>query len=163
MGRGPEEVHRSSPANRVVEIPGSASMSDVEIENFIRKNEAWRKSDSQLSVTLAPGETLSSRPWKWEPEARHRKFFIHRDKPTGRPKYEGFREFWTDFQFATPGRYEITVVLEDPAPPPPNEDFLREMENKGFARADILMDFKKRSGGHFGRVQSNSVVVEVIQ
>ena len=163
MGGGPEELHLSNPANRAVEIPGSASMSKVEIETFILKNEAWRKADSQLSVTLAPGQTLSSRPWKWEPEARHRKFFIHRDKPTDRPKYEGFREFWTGYRFRTPGRYEITVVLNDPAPPPPNEEFLRLMEQKGVSRERSLRHHQAEVMESLGIVSSNKVAFEVVK
>lgn len=165
MAIGRQMAVLSNPANnrKVVSIPGAEKMTDAQIREFMRKNEAWRREDRGLRLTLRPGETLSSRPWKGQEEQPALKPAPTRGKPRAAPRYGGFREFWTGFAFDEPGRYEISVVYNDPTPKPPGEDFLKEMEKGGVSRVWTIKQFQEQSGRHLGQqVTSNRVVVEVL-
>lgn len=160
---GREEVSSTHPSRRVVEIPGSAAMSEKEVRDFIRRNDAWRRADSELDVILGPGQTLSTRPWKWDSKAEFGRLFINRAKREDPRQYGGFRELWTEFRFDEPGIYEISVVRDDPPPPPPTEEYLREMERRGVSRESSLEMHRKRALDVLGRVTSNSVSIEVVR
>lgn len=153
----------SNPNNKrkIVSIPGSEKMTDAQIREFMRKNEAWRREDRGLHISLRPGETLSSRPWKGQEEQAALKPTPTRGKAPA-PKYGGFREFWTEFNFDEPGRYEISVVYNDPTPRPPSEEWLNEMEKGGVSRAWTIKQFQEQSKRHLGQqVTSNRVFIEV--
>lgn len=160
---GREEVDFTPPSRRVVEIPGSAAMSQAELEDFIRRNNAWRRADAELHVTLGPGQTLSTRPWKWDSKEEFGRLFINRARREDPRQYGGFRELWTEFRFDEPGVYEISAVRDDPPPWPPSEEKLRDMEMRGVSREATLEMHRKRAMDALGRVSSNPVSIEVVR
>lgn len=163
MEIGCQEAVFENPANKkkVVSIPGSDKMTDAEIARFIRENEAWRQEDRALHVTLKPGEKLTSRPWKRTRDEVELKPSLVKQEKSAPPKFDGFREYWTCFEFDLPGRYEITVTFNDPVRPPPEEARLARMEAEGVPRDWVLSNYRKESSDRLGRITSNTVLLDI--
>lgn len=151
MGSRPRVAHQ---------IPDSEKMTDQQIRDYMRVKSLQVKAARRLKVTLRPGETLSSAPWQWVGITEH---FQKSDaglevwtKPPG-----DFRELWTEYDFEKPGRYSITATYVDKPSPPPDEEFLREMERLGSTRADVIRHHAKGESEKLGLVRSNSISIEV--
>lgn len=145
-----------------VDIPGAEKMTDAEVQDFIRRDAPRRRADLDIDVTLASGETLVSRPWRWHDvfERRERK---GRGEKNLTPQPPGpWRELWVSHVFKEPGNYSISVAYDDPPLPPPSEEFLRAMERRGHQRSVILADKKEEDSLHLGRLKSNLVQFEVV-
>jgi hypothetical protein len=145
-----------------IPIPGSERMSEVEIEQYMRRDSAKRRADRDLIVDLAPGETIISRPWRWvdaeeRVERRQRGEANLAPRPTG-----NFRELWTNFRFDFPGRYAVRAVYDDTMSPMPSEDFIKGMEKDGYSRASTIADYKKQALKRLGRIESLPVAIEVL-
>lgn len=158
---GTAELLFSHRPQRPIKVAGSERMTDEEVQDFIRRDAAYREADRDLDVTLGPGETLFSRPWRWVDADEYQERFEKGLELWPRPKGT-FRELWTAYEFEKPGRYRIRATLNDPAPPPPGEEVLRMMEAKGYPRKEILADHLKDAREHLGRIESNSVDLKVI-
>lgn len=147
----------------VVPVPGAENMSDAEVAAFIRRDYAHRRADMDLDVVLAPGETLVSRPWRWH-DAIERLERKRRGETDLTPRPEGpWREFWTNYRFETPGRYEMTLEYDDTGPTAPAEDVLRELERQGFSRESVIADYAARAKKQLGRFMSEPVTFEVLR
>lgn len=146
-----------------IPVPGSEKMTDSEVEQFMRRDYAFRRADRKLRIDLAPGETLVTKPWRWVPakERLERKARGETDL-TPRPTGE-FREFWTDYRFSTPGRYTIQAVFDDPMPPMPYEAIVQSMIKEGHTREELVADHKDELKKRLGRMESNLVVIEVVR
>lgn len=146
-----------------IRVPGSETMTQEEIQDYIRRDYAKQQADRGLEVELGPGESLVSRPWQWfgAQERLARKQRGEADltpRPTGR-----FREFWTTYPFDKPGRYEITVAYDDTAPAAPHEDILREIEKRGGSRKRAIADYQEEARKRLGRIESPPVTVEIVR
>lgn len=120
LGSFADELAMGSRPGVSRKIPGSDHMTDAEIRDHVRI-ESWRtRAARRLDVTLRPGETLVSIPWRWVgiPEAnqRDKNGLEAWPRPTGE-----FRELWTEHDFKKPGLYSIVVDFIDRAAPPPDE------------------------------------------
>jgi hypothetical protein len=145
-----------------VQVPGSAGMSDEEIERHLRRLDAKLRADRDLIVDLAPGETLVSRPWRWV-DAKERQERQKRGESDLVPRPSGgFRELWTSHNFKVPGHYEIRAVYDDSLPEVPDEDFVKGMERRGYSRKSVIKDYTERARAHLGRIESAPVKFEVV-
>lgn len=153
MGARPPSAHK---------IPGSENMSDAELRDYMRVATLRARASRRLKVKLEPGETLLSAPWRWVGIPEHFKR-VEAGLEVWTPPAGEFRELWTEFHFDKPGRYTITAYYVDKPFPPPDEEFLREMEALGNSRADVIRDHAKYEREKLGRVRSNSIAIEVAQ
>lgn len=146
-----------------IPVPGSAAMSEEEVEQYIRRDGMRLRADRDLIVDLAPGETLVSRPWRWV-DARERQERRKRGESDLTPRPTGeFRELWTSHRFEAPGRYQIRVVYDDSMPPMPSEDVIKGMEESGYSRESVIKNHSERAKEHLGRIESAPVKIEVLR
>lgn len=146
-----------------VRVPGGESMSDAEIQKFIRRDSARRRADRDLRVDLAPGETLLSRPWRWV-DAEERLARKERGETDVTPRPEGtFREFWTTYRFTIPGRYEIRVVYDNLPHHAPGEEEIRRMELRGVPRERQMKLYQRQIKDYLGVIEAPPISIEVRQ
>lgn len=144
-----------------VEVPGAEKMTDDEVRDFIRRDAPRRRADLDVDVTLAPGETLVSRPWRWH-DASERQERKGRGETNLTPQPHGpWRELWVSHVFKEPGNYSISVAYDDPPLGPPKEELVRAMEKRGFKRKAILAQRKEEDALHLGKFKSEAVSFEV--
>lgn len=144
-----------------VPVPGADKLTDLEVQQFIRRDYAFRLADKDLRVVLDPGETLVSKAWRWVPakERLERKGRGEKDltpRPAG-----GFRELWTDYRFSKPGRYTIQAVFDDPRSPLPHEALVPRMKKHAGPSLPAHVDKNEEHKNASGRLESNLVVVEI--
>lgn len=151
MGARPASAHK---------VPGSESMSAAQLRDHMRVATLRARASRRLKVTLAPGETLSSAPWRWVGITEHFKR-AGAGLEVWTPPPGNFRELWTEFDFDKPGRYSITAYYVDKPSPPLDEEFLREMESLGSSRADLIRHRAKENEERLGLVPSNTILLEV--
>lgn len=144
-----------------VPVPGAEKMTDLEVQQYIRRDDAFRRADRELRVVLDPGETLVTKPWRWVP-AKERLERKARGETNLTPRPAGeFREFWTDYRFSTPGRYTIQAVYDAPISPLPHEALVPRMKKEGYAREESGVEPAEGPKDGRDRLNSNSVVIEV--
>lgn len=146
-----------------VPVPGAEKMTDSEVQQFIRRDNAFRSADRELRVVLDPGETLVSKAWRWVP-AKERLERKARGESVLTPRPAGdFRELWTSHRFSQPGRHTIQAVFDAPMSPLPHEALVPRMKKPGRAEMDSRADHKEDLGNVSTRLESNLVVLEVVR
>lgn len=143
------------------EIPGWDKLSPQEQDDHVRKARLRKQFEKQLEVTLRPGETLVSRPWRWVSVEEHYEKHDRGERISNRPE-GAYRELWTEFDFKTPGKHSIQVEFVDEPPPPPDEELLSAIERKGISRQDVMANYRKDAAAKLGRTSSNRVTLEVV-
>lgn len=71
---------------------------------------------TQLSVTLQPGETLVSRPWRPRSEAEVQALILAGKDPDSAIAGD-FRILPTRYTFSKPGKYQVSVEIDNSPPP----------------------------------------------
>lgn len=146
-----------------IPVPGSAAMTDAQIEQYIRRDGAKQRHDRDFIVDLAPGETIVSRPWRWV-GSQERQERSRRGETNLVPRPAGeFRELWTSYRFKTPGNYKIRAVYDDSMAPMPSESFIKDMEKQGSSRESVIAKHKERAKERLGRIESNVVTITVVE
>lgn len=134
LGHCPGQIR----AKRVLEASG---MSRDDAKDLHLKATADLEIQRELMIDLAPGETLVTRPWRYEDPCSttrsHSDAFEH-----------GFREWPWDAERRAPGRYAIRIVLNDPVPSAPQTN-----------DKVLLSAYEMRRKLALGRISSNSVTV----
>lgn len=143
------------------EIPGWDKLSPQEQYDHVRKARLRKQFEKQLEVTLRPGETLVSRPWRWVSVEEHYEKHDQGERISNRPE-GAYRELWTEFDFKTPGKHSIRVEFVDEPPPPPDEQLLSAFEKRGDSRQAVMADYWKDAATKLGRTSSNRVTLEVV-
>lgn len=130
----------------------------------LNEKRRWEVSHwEHLRVTLDPGETLVSRPWQYGNPDERRELLMYGDIPD-KPIAGEFRELaLREFQFDKPGTYKIKAVYDDSPPKldKQEEEYIQAMMKHGYSRAELMEDFEDSAAEHLGRVESNSVAIEV--
>lgn len=161
LGRFYEERNLDHRPRRPIDVPDSKNLTETEARTWARRDSLRRNAQRDLHVTLRPGESITTKPWRWVDDEEYLERF-RRKEPILWPAPEGtFRELRTVFNFKTPGKYKVVAILRDPPPSPPDEEFLLNMERRGFSRKSILADHERHVSRAFGRVESNWVTLEV--
>lgn len=161
IGRLLDEFDLRDTRADAVPVPGSERMTDLEVKQYIRRDNAFRLADRDLRVVLDPGETLVSKAWRWVP-AKERLERKARGETVLTPRPAGdFRELWTSHRFSQPGRHTIQAVFDAPISPLPHEALVPRMKNPGRAGKDSPADPKEELENVSSRLESNLVVVEV--
>lgn len=134
----------------VVYIPELKGKSDAEVEEFLERQKELAEVADSLNLTLAPGESLATRP----------------DNPRDRFRASRSR----DRKFDKPGRYQVRVVYDDfpegPPKAPDEEEIQWDISRLGTSRERILESHKRYVASYLkmrlGRFESNWVTIEVI-
>lgn len=140
----------------------SSTMTAQEREDWEDREALRRKAAGRLRVTLLPGETLVSRPWRWLTQLQYVTRKSRGESVIWPKPGEPFRELWTVYRFKTPGRYVIEAEYVDEPLPPLDESDLRDMRNIGI---DVEKFKKRRQDSEslrLGRIRSNRVEIEVL-
>lgn len=163
IGRLYDEFDLRDTRADAVPVPGADKMTDLEVQQYIRRDYAFRLADRELRVVLDPGETLVSKAWRWVP-AKERLERKARGEPVLTPRPAGdFRELWTDYRFSKPGRYTVQAVFDDPMRPVPHEVLVPRMRKHGYTREELGADHKDELKKESARWESNPVVIEVVR
>ncbi|MBI4349559.1 MAG: hypothetical protein HY553_22175 [Elusimicrobia bacterium] len=169
-----EEVHlgdldfnRGAPVAGPFEPPGWEKLTEAERDAYVKRRnketEAAYRRRTNLSVTLHPGETLVTRPWRNVGREVADRMWARGEDPDRARAPGAFREFYSVFfQFDKPGKYRIKAVYSDQPPGPPTEEKLRWMEERGHSRADQMAEHRKRVAESLGTIESNVIEVEVV-
>lgn len=140
----------------------SSTMTAREREEQEVREAFRRKAADRLRLTLLPGETLVSRPWRWLTQLQYVTRKSRGESIVWPKPDEPFRELWTVYRFKTPGRYAIEAEYVDLPLPPDDENFLRRMEKKGHRRETFIRLQREDARMALGRVRSNRVEIEVL-
>jgi hypothetical protein len=162
LGRYYEERNLDHRPRRPVDIPNSRNMTEAETRAYARRDTLRRQASKNLIVTLRPGETLLSRPWRWVEDEEYLERFKRNEAVLWPTPPGPYRELRTVFNFEKPGKYKVVAIFRDPAPEAPDEEFLRDMETRGVNRQSILNDHGHHVRKAFGNVESNWVELEVL-
>lgn len=148
------------PENPAPKSPVEASgVSEEDFKDMFTRATAMSDVEGGLDLALAPGETLSTRPW------RHKNPCF--PKTPGKLEQaalsRGFREWPWDMNHAAPATYGLRFEFSQPAPSaPPTEEEMAIFERKyGLSRADQLFSFAQRTRNSLGTYSSNSVQVVI--
>ncbi|TPW20249.1 MAG: hypothetical protein FD126_1873 [Elusimicrobia bacterium] len=161
LGRYYEERNLDHRPRRPIDVPDSKNLTETEARTWARRDSLRRNAQRDFHVTLRPGESIITKPWRWVYDEEYLERF-RRNEPILWPVPEGtFRELRTVFRFKTPGKYKVVGILRDPPPSPPDEEFLLKMERRGFSRNSILGDHDRYVSRALGHVESNWVTLEV--
>lgn len=161
LGRYFEERDLDHRPRRPIDVPDSKKLTEAEARTWARRDSLRRNAGRNLRVTLRPGESIATKPWRWVDDEEYLARF-KRNEPELWPAPEGtFRELRTVFEFETPGKYKVVAILRDPPPSPPTEEYLLDMEKRGVSRKFILAGHKRFVRETFGMVESNWVELEV--
>lgn len=152
FGHCPENVSSKRP----VEASG---VSEDDFKDMFTRATAISDAEEGLHLVLAPGETLSTRPWSYKNAC-----FPKKPADTERTALSsGFREWPWDMNHAGPGTYGLRFEFSQPAPSaPPTEEEMAIYERKyGLSRADQLLAFSQRTKSSLGTYSSNSIQVVI--
>ncbi|HBL18233.1 MAG: hypothetical protein A2X36_06060 [Elusimicrobia bacterium GWA2_69_24] len=163
IGTLADEWGMADRTKRPIQVPGAEKMTDAEIQDWVRRNEVRRRAEADLDVTLAPGETLLSRPWRWVSNSEHERL-IAAGAAELWPRPEGpFSELWTSHRFELPGKYRIWVILDDhPVFGHPDEDTIKRLEARGVSREATIRHYREMDSECLGVLPSQSVGIEVL-
>lgn len=125
-----------------VHFPGEERMTTAEKDAAARQMELEGRHDWELDIILQPGEALVSK-------ARGGAF-------------GAFNELPTSFKFKIPGTYRIKAAYDDPPPEPPAEEKIQRLIKKDVSRENQMRFYRERVDRSFGRVESETVSIEVI-
>ena len=154
-----------------IEMDYPASMtkaeSDRAFERLLEEKENEVSRRVHLRVTLQPGETLVSRPWRFGTGIDRLNKMEKNENPDP-PVSGAFRELAPamsgkdEFKFDKPGTYRIKLVLNDTARRPTEEDIQRRIKI-GLSREYTMKDYEEKVAIHLGRIESNVVTLEVMR
>lgn len=134
----------------------------VQREELDVEEAARRKAANRLRVSLRPGETLLSRPWRWLTSLEYSRRKSRGESIIWPRPDEPFRELWTVYSFRTPGKYVIEAEYVDEPLPPPDEEYLRAMEKEGVPSERVQRMHRRLNSKSLGRFRSNKVQIEVL-
>ncbi|TPW20800.1 MAG: hypothetical protein FD126_1324 [Elusimicrobia bacterium] len=159
-GRLVDEMGRRERPNPPIDVPGSETMTEAQIQDWVQRDGLRRTAERDLEVVLVPGETLISRPWRWvTPEEQRERHSKGEKDLWPRPAGE-FRELRTSSVLEQPGRHKIWVTYDDP-PLKADEDEIQRMEKRGVSREKTLDYYRRTNAKKLGFLESNPVFVEV--
>lgn len=143
--------------------PGFERLSENEKSAYVQRvNRESRQEEFRqqtLHLTLAPGETLVTRPWRFynPTEAMERRRANRPKEPVKGP----FRQLG-NFEFDRPGKHTFQSIHAPIGPYVPDETHFQTMEKRGVSREQVI---KMREGIYdrdFGPLESNIVEVTVV-
>lgn len=139
-------------------LVSATGVSEEDFKDVFTKVTAKSSAERELSVTLAPGEAIVTRPWHYSDPC----FPKEPDSAAQAALSQGFREWPWDESRRTPGIYRLRFELYRPAPRRPSEDAMAEIERKhGMTRASQLRALEVESRFALGIVPSNEIQVEL--
>lgn len=143
-----------NPGPKVIEAVGGT---EEDFKDEFLKATADSSIARELAVTLEPGETIVTRPWRFVDSCMPK-------APTSAEREalaKGYREWPWDRERRRPGIYSIRIEMNDSAPAkPPTEEEMAAIEKKDeFSRKSQLLVYEMRKKFALGRVSSNSVRV----
>lgn len=146
--------------------PGWERLTDeqkaAEVERLNRESEAARRLRENLNVTLKPGETLVSRPWRHLGRGEAAAMRERGEDPDRARAPGEFRELYSVFfRFDRPGTHLVQVFFRDPPPEPPTESDFQFMHKRGYGREVLLREHRERVSKALGTIESNVVEVRV--
>ena len=156
---GDELTNGSRPASKRRPVPDWDKMSESERDDHRRRAGLRREFEKQLEVTLAPGETIVTRPWRWVSWEEHWEK-ADKNEPVSNKPVGVFRELWTEFKFETPGKYRIWAEFIHG--PSVTEEEIRHMKLTEQRIQQWLVDHREDVAKSAGRVVSNMVPLEVV-
>jgi len=132
--------------------------SEKRIEAELKRIAEQGAADSELHLTLYPGETVETAPWRFVPREealeRRRRGLPERPELSGR-----FREFTTRYRFERPGTYRLKVVWDQIGQEGFSVEEAERIAAKYGVNPESLLRYNKQG---FGRVESNVAVFEVV-
>lgn len=145
-------------------LPGEEQMTPVQQKAALERinEEDWREGErsNNLWLTLQPGETLLSRPWRnvdYCDEQYRTWIRAQRDLPA-----EGsFRELYSDYVLEKIGTHRIKVVYRDMPTGPDSEKDIQDLVKQGYSREKQIKDRESINREKLGVVESNEVLIEV--
>jgi hypothetical protein len=137
----------------------ASGLSEEDFKDKLTKATAISDIEGGLELVLAPGETLSTRPWNYKNPCFPKTLGETEKTALSR----GFREWPWDMNHAAPGTYGLRFEFSQPAPSaPPTEEEMADFERKyGLSRADQMYSFAQRTKSSLGTFSSNSVRVVI--
>lgn len=149
-----------------------ASMTKAEsaraFERLLEQKDREASRRAHLRVTLQPGETLVSRPWRFG-SGLDRMNKLEKNENPDPPVSGTFRELAPamsgkdDFKFDKPGTYRIKIVWNDTLGGPPTEKNIQEAIKIGLSRESMMKSYERFMKTHLGRIESNVVTLEVMR
>jgi predicted small lipoprotein YifL len=149
--------------HRMTDIKFPAGWTDQQKTEAIRGLNDRQRIEDDIGLTLAPGEILVTRPWR-NVDINHnllRDMWI-RGEPDPHSVPGPFRELPSRYWFSKPGTYRIKVIFDDESVPAPKEQEIQELMKEGVSRESQLKYYKGVAQDSFGRVESNTVKIEVV-
>ena len=143
--------------------PGFDRMTDQEKDEYVlrlnREASAQQWRTRTLLVTLAPGEALHTRPWRFvdsiDAQRRREQGLSPADPAKGR-----FRELGP-YRFERTGPHIIQVSYRADIKRPPAEEFIEDMKARGYTRDDVLRMQARGSRDRLESMESNVVEISV--
>lgn len=144
--------------------PGFERLSPEEksayVDRYNREARARQWREETLEVTLAPGETLVTRPWRFYDNAKSLQRI--RDKVPLEPVKGPFRQLGA-FVFRKPGKHTFQALHDPWKIEPPTERHLRDMEARGVPRERVFQMNDRTRRRSLEPLESNIIEVEVLE
>ncbi len=143
--------------------PGFDRLTDEERRAFVqrdvqRANARWRRLLG-LNVTLAPGETLRTRPWRFVDAIDAQRRSEQGLSPSV-PVKGRFRELGP-YRFDAPGTHTIQILFREVSRPATSKADFAFMERRGHSRKDTLKIEEEARKGLLPSMDSNVIAIEV--
>lgn len=161
LGRTAFDRHVGDRPRHEIKLPVTSTATAAAVQRAARLAAFRLRASRDLDVTLAPGESVRSKPWRWVSDEEYMDRYNRGLDPWPAP--EGpYRELWTAAKFDRPGKFKITATLRDLPLEKPTEERLRDDEKRGLTRGSALSVYESSVAEALGWVESNIVELDVI-